>query len=104
MKRYLVIGSVSKSSFLEEQNFPCKEAQCVLYRHREALSLHVFLSLLLSLFSMDLNFTPFRKDWHLKEPRWEAEESLRVGPLTHQGIRPASLHPLFLSPASVGAA
>lgn len=47
-----------------------------MYWHREALSLHFFLSLFLSLFSMDLNFPPFRKDWHLKELRWEAEESL----------------------------
>lgn len=33
------------------------------------------ISFLLSLFSIDLNCLPFRKDWHPKESRREAEES-----------------------------
>lgn len=55
-----------------------------------------------SLFSTDLKFFPFRKDWHLKKSRWEAEKSL--GPLSSHssGNTPCFSVPHFSEPCLCG--
>lgn len=80
---------------------PWKEAECVLYWDRKALSLHFFISLL-RLFSTDLKFLPFRKNCHLKKSRWKEEESLGASSSHSSGNTPCFSVPHFSEPCLCG--